>query len=447
MKCGRQRFQLSVVLIPLLFLGLTVRGREDSYEQGIVKQLDAATLNKVSPVIIDELAKLALPHTAKSTFQQGSAPLLFSAYPQLQHTISYAELCDLPTPIVHCKKLGAELGVPHVYMKNDALTGPVIRNKRLFGGNKPRKLEFVLADARAHNASAVLTFGCIGSSHALATAIYAPRLGMRAICMLKDEPNSYDVRRTLLMHLYYHMHRDYGTKLRHSPSYLLHCMAAADECLIHKQRTGTFPTVIPTGASNTLGILGFVNAAFELKEQIKAGIVPEPDTMYVALGSLGTAAGLLLGMQAAGLKIHLVAVAIAPANFPARESRLKELFAQANELLHNADPTFPMYEFPQAQFTMLTGFQGDGYALFTPEGVEAKNLLMRTEQIKLDGTYTAKAFAGMLDHIAQQNLHNKSILFWNTYCGLDFEDLMGDYKQLPLSLHKYFENDVQLLDR
>src|SRR5688572_4428837 len=117
---------------------------------------------------------------------------LFTQFPELQKKIRLVELCDLPTPIVHLQTFGAAVGHNNIFMKRDDLSGKKIdETLRLYGGNKPRKLEFLLADALARNAHIIITYGCAGSNHALATAVHAKTVGLKTILMLKNQPNSH----------------------------------------------------------------------------------------------------------------------------------------------------------------------------------------------------------------------------------------------------------------
>jgi D-cysteine desulfhydrase len=185
---------------------------------------------------------------------------LFKTYPQLEARLPYISLGEFPTPVQKLERLGAELGISQLYMKRDDLSGKV------YGGNKPRKLEFILGKALRSGAREVIAFGGAGSNHALATAIYSQQLGVKSISILALQPNAHYVRRNLLMsykcgaelHLC-------GAEL-HSPIFMpLVYLATTYQLLMHKLRTGHLPQIIPPGGSSPLGAIGFVNAAFELK--------------------------------------------------------------------------------------------------------------------------------------------------------------------------------------
>ena len=393
-------------------------------------------------------------------------PYLFTAYPQLKTSIPHIPLCDLPTPIIKLQAFGDFVGCKNIYMKRDDLTGKKNNRDnlsgkntdssfRLYGGNKPRKLEFLLADAVQHNAKTIITYGCAGSNHALATAVYAHELGLPSILMLKNQPNSYVVRQNLLLDTYY------GAQLQFFPDNITRDRAA-DQLLQLDQSAYR----IPTGGSNAIGALGFVNAGLELAAQITSGEIAEPDVIYVASGSCGTTAGLLLGIKAAHLKSKLVAVCVEPEEEKDEFLvKIKNLFVQTNQILHTLDKTFPVLEFPEADLIINKKFCGTEYGLYTPEAAAAIKLFEKLEDITLEGTYSAKPIAAIMDdalhgcYASHENttrgdavhgdIRNKTILIWNTYCGIDYSRLIdgADYKQLPAAFHRYFEEDVQPLAR
>lgn len=292
----------------------------------------------------------------------GNLPL-FKLYPQLAHKISYISFADLPTAVEELPELNAELksGCAGLYIKRDDLTGSCLESeKKLYGGNKVRKLEFLLADAQAHGAQEVITFGCAGSNHTLATAVYANQLGLKCTNFLKPQINSPVVQQNLLLAASSH------AKLLYFPDNSTREIGAFTEWLQHYQRTGAYPYVIPTGGSCPIGVLGFVNAALELKEQIDAKLLPTPHSIYVPCGSNGTLAGLALGFQLAGLSIHIMAIATEPHdNLIAYQKEVETLYAQTNTLLHQHDNSIPLLPFPKELITIRYEFAGGDYGMPT----------------------------------------------------------------------------------
>jgi 1-aminocyclopropane-1-carboxylate deaminase/D-cysteine desulfhydrase-like pyridoxal-dependent ACC family enzyme len=374
---------------------------------------------------------------------ENSKIALFKQYPALEEKLPYISLCDLPTPVQKLEKAGEALDLQHLYIKRDDLSGQV------YGGNKPRKLEFLLGEAKRIRARKVLTFGGAGSNHALATALYAQKAGMKSISVLMDQPNAHYVRKNLLMSHYAgaELHLC-GAGLESSfaiPRVVLNTLGPV---MKHGIINGRFPMQIPAGGSSPLGIIGFVNAAFELKEQIENGEMPEPERIYVAAGTMGTSAGLMLGLRAAGINCKVVAVRVVSEKFT-NINGMVSLVEQTNSLLHSLDPSFPPYTFTGRDVEIRHGFYGWRYAIFTPEGIEAVAFLKEKEDIELEGTYTGKTFSALIDDAKHVHLKGTATLFWNTSNSRDLTAVISDidYHKLPRSFHRYFEKDVQPLDR
>lgn len=385
----------------------------------------------------------ALTHQKIEKQRSSTMIPLFKQYPNLQF-LPYVSLCSLPTPVQKLESLSTMLNAS-LYIKRDDLTGSLDNNGiRSYGGNKPRKLEFELGNALAHGAKTVVTFGAAGSNHAVATSEYARILGLTCVCMLKPQANSTGVRKNLLLHL------NNESELHYYPTNDTRKLGTIFHWLDHKNTYGEYPYIIPTGGSSPLGTIGFVNAAFELQEQIKAGLLPKPDRLYVPCGSLATMVGLMLGCKAAGLATKVIGVAVEPhENRDEFITNIKKLYKDTNELLHSFDASFGLFDIADEDIHITYDFCGPQYAVFTPQGIQARELLHSTEHILLDGTYTAKAFAALLEDIKTKPHSDEIILFWNTYCGIEFAERIAqeDYKKLPVCFHTYFEEDVQELDK
>ena len=360
---------------------------------------------------------------------------LFRQYPGLAENLPFVEIMKSPTPVQLITPLNSKIGVDNLFVKRDDLTSVP------YGGNKVRKLEFLLGKAIDDGLEEVLTYGGAGSNHALATAIYAKKVGLKSISLLSIQHNAHSVRRNLLMG------HKVGAELHHFMEWRDARQAECDICDRHEDQTGKRPYVIPPGGSSPLGTIGFVNAGFELSEQIKAGILPQPDRIYVACGTMGTCMGLLLGFRAYGLKTSIYAVQVTDAGYCSLE-RSKNLFKNTNELLHEADSDFPILEFPEDLIVLRPEFYGPDYGMHTPEAVEAIKCASGPG-LKLEGTYTGKTFAALLEDARAGELKDKTVIFWNTYNSHDFSTEIEsiDYHELPPGFHRYFEEDVQPLDR
>ena len=207
---------------------------------------------------------------------------LFRYHPELKEKLPWISLGTFPTPVHPLRQLSCE----NLWIKRDDQSSPV------YGGNKVRKLEFILADARKRNTRHMVTFGGIGTNHGLATAIFCDRLGINCTLLLFRQPVSGHVKQNLLLFERYHAVTIYKkTRWRTVLSYyLLHRIRHPDACYVF------------AGGSNAAGTIGYVNAAFELKEQIGKGEIPAPAVVFCPVGSGGTVAGLSLGFALAGLQ-------------------------------------------------------------------------------------------------------------------------------------------------
>ncbi len=363
---------------------------------------------------------------------------LFDHMPELEQKIPYIAIGNFPTPVVPMAIMSATYH-RNLYIKRDDLSGTVLENgQQLFGGNKVRKLAFLLADALDKKASTVLTFGAAGSNHATATATYAQQLGLNCICMLKKQPNSRVVQRNLLL-----MHQA-GAQLYYAETEQLRHELTKRVCAQYKQRHAKEPYIIPTGGSNAIGVLGFVNAALELKQQIDQGLLPCPDVIYLPVGSMGTVAGLLLGCKLAGLKTKIIGIAVEPeehAGFV--KETVVRIFEQTNALLCSYAARCPLYSLDDTDYELLFDYTGTAYGAFTAAGTRAMQIA-RNEGLSLDGTYSAKAFAGLLDQLKYHQPH-EVILFWHTFCSVDVSSAtdQSDCTNLPQELHGYFTGPVQ----
>jgi len=340
-------------------------------------------------------------------------PLLFEEYPALDGNIPWIKLAPLRTPVKELINLEERLGINSLWVKCDDLSST------LYGGNKPRKLEFVLAEALNQGCEKVMTAGYIGSNHCVANAIFCNQLNLKPIAVLIDQPVTTYVKNNLLLNLYFKNEIFYSQKEIPKDSNIYH---------------------MAPGASIPLGILGFVNAAFELRNQVNNGEMPEPDYIFVACGTAGTAAGLALGIKLVNLKTHIHAVQVTdPANSSIKV--IRRLAKKTNKLMVKYDNSIP--ETTYDHLFSNGDYFGGQYGLPTREGHQAIKLIKETENIKLEPTYTGKTLAALLGFVRENkaDIKDKTILFWNTYNSRDFSDILKkvDYHDLPHELHWVFE--------
>jgi D-cysteine desulfhydrase len=358
-------------------------------------------------------------------------PLLFKRCPAVEREIEWVELGEYPTPVEKLAGLGAAEGIDDLYIKRDDLSSPC------YGGNKVRKLEFLLADARARGAGSVLTFGAAGSNHVVATVIHGERLGLKAVAVMFPQPNAAYVRKNLLLN------HEHGALFSLADSY-----AGLPAAFIRGCRMGVaggnLPYVIPPGGSNLLGSLGYVDAALELKSQVDEGLLPEPEFIFVTYGSGSTAAGLLAGVMLAGLSSTVVPVRVVE-RFACNRWILSYHVKAALKFLENHCAGASPGSIHPRDIIFIDEFAGNRYARFTVEGMDAVRKARELDGVRLDGTYTGKTMAGALHFIRKHRLSDRPCLFWNTFSSVDLYPAVSrvDYLELPEDLHRYFTEPLQ----
>lgn len=358
---------------------------------------------------------------------------LFQEYPFLKSQIPYTSLGNWPTSVKKLQVLSEKMGA-QIYLKDEGDCGT--RDDEgfpSFGGNKVRKLEFLLADAIAQGYITVLTYGGYASNHMVATACYAKQLGLQTIGLLFKQHPPANISRNLLLNMYFGAHIFECPQPR-----LLYENEIASFLNDHN-----FPPayVIPVGGSNILGVLGVVNAVFELRDQIAQGLLPEPDIIYVPFGSMGTTAGLLLGIKLAGLKTKVQPVKVTNTQKYNAEN-LCALIAETNSYLHNLDQLVPLFTWNSEDVVIRNEFIGQGYAYATTSAQEALTQFKEWENVALDQTYTAKAADALLydckNHVYDSDV---VILFWNSYCSYEYSDLAQEVDQslIPAWAQEYVQ--------
>ena len=300
-------------------------------------------------------------------------------------------LALLPTPLYKLENLSRETG-KNIYIKRDDMTGVAL------GGNKVRKLEFLLADARAKGADVVLTAGGPQSNHAMLTAACAAKLGMSAILVLK--------KRGVLSGGNLILDEIFGAEVRFVDTDSYDGVYAEMERIMADLRAqGHTPYFIPVGGSVPLGCLGYVNCAKEIANQAE-DLGVDFDIIVSATGSGGTYAGLTLGA-----KLFLpgtVSVGIGVCDDPFEAISL-DLMRETAALLEADVPV-------EAADIHIHYHIGPGYAIPSPEGAAAVKRLARTEGILVDPVYTGKALAGFFQLLEEDSAFRdaENILFLHT---------------------------------
>ncbi len=297
-------------------------------------------------------------------------------------------IAHLPTPVEALPRLSALLNGPDLLTKRDDQTGLA------FGGNKTRKLEYLMYDAQAAGADTLITAGAVQSNHCRQTAAAAARFGMACVLVLfGDPPNPPDGN-----HLLHHL---LGAKVIFTQRSQVNQQLKQ----VHDQISsdGRQPYLIPYGGSNPTGALGYVNAMLELAQQDI-----HPDWIVFPSSSGGTQAGMLVGAQMSGYQGKILGISV---DEPA--DKLRETVADL--ATRTARSLGEGVTFSAADVLVNDAYIGGGYAVMGPAEVEAIRLFAGYEALLVDPVYTGRAAAGLID-LVRQGFFNKgeSVLFWHT---------------------------------
>lgn len=304
----------------------------------------------------------------------------------------------LPTPLEPLPRLSAHLGGPQLWIKRDDCTGLST------GGNKTRKLEFLMADALAQNADTVITQGATQSNHARQTAAAAARLGMACHILLEDRTGSDDPEYNRSGNVF--LDQLHGATLTRLPggTDMDGGMAGLAERL---RAEGREPYTIPGGGSNETGALGYVNAALELLTQANDRDL-RMDHVVHATGSAGTQAGLVTGFAGARTGVPVLGICVgAP-----REDQERKVFALAER---TADHLGIGGVIQRTEVVANGEHVGAGYGIPTDGMVEAVGLAARLEGVLLDPVYSGKGMAGLIDLIRKGRFgRDENVVFLHT---------------------------------
>lgn len=334
-------------------------------------------------------------------------------------------LTQLPTRVHLLPRWSASLGA-EVWVKRDDETNP------LYGGNKPRKLEFLLGDALHRGYHSVLTFGGLGTHHGLATAFFASKVCLQTILGLLYQPITPAVRENLLC-----LHA-LGAKLLYGDN-IARLTAITLRELFGRFLRADLPYVIPTGGSSPLGTLGYVNAGMELAEQVKRGDVPMPKAIFVPLGSGGTVAGLAMALKLVGMPSKVVGVLVTDI-FPPTQRRLFRLARRTARYLGRATVD-QLAALEESDFVIERGFVGRGYGAAIPEAEALAAWLREEEGIELEATYTAKTAYALERGVREGRWGRGPFLFWLTFSRVGLAKQLAplpDFHELPRVFHRFF---------
>lgn len=314
----------------------------------------------------------------------------FSRFPR-------TSLCHQPTPIEAMPRLTELLGGPQLFIKRDDCTGLAT------GGNKTRKLEFLVGEALRDNADMLVTQGAVQSNHVRQTAAAACKVGMKCHVLLErrvpGRDPSYEVTGNVLLDTLF------GATHEFRPAGL--DMNAEAEAVAESLRAdGHRPYFIPGGGSNPTGALGYANCAQEIADHV-ATTGREFDWLVMGTGSTGTQAGLIAGFSAIGHDLPVMGVSV-------RQPRERQMNA-VHALTQKTLAKLGAEGVPLSKILVDDGYVGEGYGIPAPSTLEAIHLTARQEGILLDPVYSAKGMAGLIG-MARQGFFKPTdnVLFLHT---------------------------------
>ena len=368
-------------------------------------------------------------------------PVLFEFYPNLEGKVLWTPiLTGIPSDVDKLTELEnyLKLNDGEIYIKRDD------RDHVVYGGNKLRKFEFIFGEILKKKKKGVITLGGIGTNHGIACAIIAKELGLKCELFLSLQPLTWHVQRSLLLYDYF------GAKLHFTKIFEFGVIKSLLFRLFHPKyyliSIGGSPLL---GIGTPLGSIGFINAMFELKKQIEEKILPEPDVIFVAAGSTGTAAGLTAGCKLLGMKTKIIFVNVSR-DIVVSPKVLMKIANKSIKYLRKRDKSIPDVVVSEEDFTMIKGYLGSEYGIKTIRSQKSVDLIEDLEGkrrgFKLETTYTGKNAAAMLDFLAKEENKSKTVLFWNTYNSNDLDKYLREtkfeYQKLPKKFHKYYTDKI-----
>ncbi|NND46598.1 MAG: D-cysteine desulfhydrase [Woeseiaceae bacterium] len=307
-------------------------------------------------------------------------------------------LAHLPTPLEHLPRLTDALGGPQIYVKRDDCTGLAT------GGNKTRKLEYSMGEALARGADTIITVGAVQSNHVRQTAAAACKLGLNCEVLLEhrvEHPselyrNSGNV---LLDRIFDANLREYAAGTDFD--------AAMADVAQEVQASGGTPYIIPGGASNPVGALGYVGCGLELLKQFREQSL-KVDHLVTATGSAGTHGGLAVGIRGGGSDLPVLGVGV-NASQDVQEERVYRLACETADLVSAPGVV------SRRDIVADCNYIGAGYGVPTDAMNEAVLMLARLEGLLFDPVYSGKALAGMIDYIREGRFsQSETIVFLHT---------------------------------
>jgi D-cysteine desulfhydrase len=350
-------------------------------------------------------------------------PRIFDALPALAATVPFLPLASGPTAVEPCTAIEEYLGRGGVWMKRDDLISPV------YGGNKVRRYEFLLAHARARGATRLVTIGGLASTQVMATALFGQHLGLPVQAVLFDQPITRFARQAILTDL------AAGAELVHGGGYVRSAWRYA------RARRAPGSYAIGPGAAAPRANLGYLDAVLELAAQVAAGEMPRPDVIVLPAGSSGTLAAICLALGWIGWDTEVVGVAITlriacnPLTIGlVRERTRRWVAARAPAFARELGAR-------RGRFRIDHRALGPGYGHPTPAAIEALGWYRRLTGQDGEVTYSAKALVGLRALARDPAYAKKTILLWQTLSAVHPPCAPGTQARVPADLRHVFAGE------
>ena len=321
-------------------------------------------------------------------------PLLFEEFPALAKGTPWMSLADVPTAVEPCMAIESWIGRSGVWMKRDDLISP------LYGGNKVRRWEFVLAKAKAKGKKKIITVGGLASTQAMATTLFGKSLGFDVHIVLFDQPITHFARDAVRGML------AAGAELEYGGNYF----STAYKTWRALKRAGDDASFIMMGASDPLANLGFIDAMLELRQQVDNGEMPRPDFIVVPTGSAGTLAALALGAAYLGWPTEIVGVRIASA-LVCNRFMIERVIAATDASLVKRAGTWQSQK-DNVKWSLYKDALGKGYGYPTPAALEGVAQVEKLTGVAGEVTYSGKALDAV--RVLAKKHPKANILLWNT---------------------------------
>lgn len=367
---------------------------------------------------------MSVTDASAATNGRASESRLIAEYPRLRESIPWIGLTSGPTPVELCSSIATYLGRDDVWMKRDDAIHPV------FGGNKIRRFEHILADAQNRGANEIITVGGLASTQVLATILLGKNLGFDVTSVLFDQPITSFARQSLLRQA------SAGGRMIYGGSYARTAFLTIAK-LWRARKSSYF---VPPGASGALANMGYVAAAFELADQVRRGDMPRPDVIVVPAGSGGTAAALCVGTSLLGWDTTIVAVRITE-RIACNRVTLATITEVTKAYLSKRVGGLPRRTSSKARIEMDHTCAGRGYGHPTKDAIAACSEVERLIGVPGEITYSAKTLVGLRRACAAYP--GKTILLWNTLSSVwPMVTVRSD--ELDPQLHRFFEGEAAL---